>query len=121
MHQRMSSTTQHLENKCVMGLYVQQQSLAAQHHCRDYAIDDSAEWSIDGTGLDHLFCLSCVAGSRWLQLSEGHFNESLLPVLLASAPGAAVDVTALQATMEVVMRDKNAALDALDKVGDAAR
>ncbi len=51
-----------------------------------------------------------------MTLSEGHYNETLLPILLASAPAAGTDIAPLQASMDVVIRDKNAALDALDKV-----
>lgn len=55
-------------------------------------------------------------GRTWLALSEGAFNESVLPLLLTAAPLAAEDPAPLTAAMEVVVRDKSTALDALHKV-----
>lgn len=55
-------------------------------------------------------------GRWWLALSEGVYNELVLPLLMAAAPLVGADTSALTAAMEVVVRDKSAALDALHKV-----
>lgn len=53
-------------------------------------------------------------------MCEGHYNEKLLPILINAAPLAGLDDTPFKAGMEIVMRDKNQALDSLDKVGGMA-
>jgi hypothetical protein len=63
-----------------------------------------------------LFMLPQCSGNQWLQLSEGHFNEQVLPLLLTAAPHARTDTATLNAAMDIVARDKNAALAALAKV-----
>jgi hypothetical protein len=51
-----------------------------------------------------------------MALSEGHYNEKLLPLLMAVAPLAGVDIAPFQQSMELIVRDKNQAQDNLDKV-----
>ncbi len=65
-------------------------------------------------------CARAPAGRAWLSLCEGHYNEKLLPILINAAPLAGLDDTPFKAGMEIVMRDKNQALDSLDKVGGMA-
>ncbi|KAG2499074.1 hypothetical protein HYH03_003257 [Edaphochlamys debaryana] len=60
-------------------------------------------------------------GRTWARLSEGVFNERIMPWLLQAAPKAGVDPGAFQAAMDALIRDKNQALDQLDKVRTLAR
>ncbi|KAG1679321.1 hypothetical protein FOA52_009353 [Chlamydomonas sp. UWO 241] len=60
-------------------------------------------------------------GEEWLALSEGAFNEKVLPVLMAAAAETGAPSARMQATMEAVMRDKNQALDNLDSVRALAK
>lgn len=51
-------------------------------------------------------------------MCEGAYNEKVLPVCLAAAGLVSAEgLGAMQTAMEVVVRDKNQALDQLDKVG----
>jgi len=59
--------------------------------------------------------LGCT-GKSWMYLCEGHYNEKVLPILINAAPLVGLDDTPFKAGMDLVMRDKNLALDNLDKV-----
>ncbi|KAG2453644.1 hypothetical protein HYH02_001857 [Chlamydomonas schloesseri] len=61
------------------------------------------------------------AGRQWARLSEGVFNERIMPWLLQAAPKAGVDPAPFQSAMDALIRDKNQALDQLDKVRTLVR
>ncbi len=51
-----------------------------------------------------------------MALTDGAFNERLLPLLLEALPRAGGDIAPLQTAMDAIVRDKSQALDQLDKV-----
>lgn len=57
-----------------------------------------------------------ILGRRWLELTDGHGSEALLPFLLEAAPLTGAEAAPVAAAIEAAARDKNQALDALDKV-----
>jgi hypothetical protein len=60
-------------------------------------------------------------GRRWLELTDGQGAEGLLPLLLEAAPRVGADPAPAAAALDAVLRDKNQALAALDKVGPGRR
>ena len=60
-------------------------------------------------------------GCRWLDICEGSADASLLPLLLAIGPkgGTPAEMSMLQSAHQALMRDKNTAFDALEKVRGA--
>lgn len=59
--------------------------------------------------------LLCV-GREWVALSQGLFDEAVLPMLVLAAGKAGADTSGMSAALEVLVRDKNVALDHLSKV-----
>jgi len=55
-------------------------------------------------------------GRQWLEVTDGQGSEALLPFLLEAAPFAGADTAPIAAATEETLRDKNQAIDALDKV-----
>jgi hypothetical protein len=58
-----------------------------------------------------------ASGRRWLELTDGQGAEALLPYLLEAAPRVGAEPAPVAAALESVLRDKNQAIAALDKVG----
>jgi hypothetical protein len=49
-------------------------------------------------------------------VTDGQGAEALLPFLLEAAPRVGADAAPISAAIEELLRDKNRAIDALDKV-----
>eukprot|EP00798_Chlamydomonas_sp_ICE-L_P023815 gene23815-9378_t len=104
-----------------------------------YGSDLQAELWFQNGSLDMLWCQNFIqmvllvltkmerwhsllaTGQHWNYLSEGAFNEKTLPYLVQAGSAAQADISALTASMDIVMRDKNQALDELDKVRTLVR
>lgn len=54
-------------------------------------------------------------------MTDGQGSGALLPYLLEAAPRVGADPAPIAAALEAVMRDKNQALYALDKVSKGVR
>lgn len=60
-------------------------------------------------------------GARWSALTDGTFDEHVIPLCLHAAPRAGADLQPFAAALAVVVRDKREALCALEALRHAAR